>query len=92
MLQNQRKKLSQLSHDFAKSLKISAESHIIPYLIGENKKAVSTAEELQAKGFFVLPIRYPTVPKNTARLRFSLHAGLSFKELQPVISFLTNKP
>lgn len=92
LLQNQRQKLSRVSQEFAKSLNLSAESHIIPYVIGENNKAVLCAEELQAKGFFVLPIRYPTVPKHTARLRFSLHAGLSLKELQPVISFLTNKP
>ena len=38
--------------------------------------SASTAERFRAAGFHVLPIRPPTVPEGTARLRFSLTADL----------------
>ena len=49
-------------------------SHIIPIVIGETEKTEAIANTLQEKGFWVLPIRHPTVPKNEARLRFSITA------------------
>ncbi|EOH7370527.1 hypothetical protein ACMCXF_001775, partial [Campylobacter jejuni] len=33
-------------------------------------------------------IKEPTVPKNTARIRFSLHAGLNIEELERIIELL----
>ncbi len=53
-----------------------SQSYIIPIIVGENKIAVTLAKHLQAKGFLVFPIRPPTVPKGTARLRISLTANL----------------
>ena len=52
-------------------------SQIVPYVIGSNEDAIQEAKRFQAAGFYVLPIRPPTVPKGTARLRFSLSAALS---------------
>ena len=37
-------------------------------------------------GIFVQPIRYPTVPKNQARLRISVTAWLSNKEIEKSLS------
>ena len=54
-----------------------SQSYIIPIIVGENKIAVTLAKHLQAKGFLVFPIRPPTVPKGTARLRISLTANLN---------------
>lgn len=51
---------------------VRSSSQIIPLIIGENQKAVDFARALQEKGYWVLPIRPPTVPPNEARLRFSL--------------------
>ena len=53
-----------------------SESQIVPFLIGSNEAAAQTAERFRAAGFHVLPIRPPTVPEGTARLRFSLTADL----------------
>lgn len=55
-----------------KGLDIRGASQIIPLVLGGNKKALNFAGALQEKGFFVRPIRYPTVPQKEARLRFSL--------------------
>lgn len=58
-----------------------SESHIIPYIVGENKDCIMKAEELQRKGFYCLPVRPPTVPKGTARIRFSLTAEVTTEQI-----------
>ena len=52
-------------------------SHIIPLTIGESAATILKAEELQRKGFYALPVRPPTVPEGTSRIRFSLTAALT---------------
>ena len=56
-------------------------SHIIPMITGESSIAVRKAEELQRKGFYALPVRPPTVPEGTSRIRFSLTAEISEEEI-----------
>ncbi len=50
-------------------------SAIIPIIIGENEAALSAAARLQERGFLVPAIRFPTVPKGSARLRITLSAA-----------------
>lgn len=57
-------------------------SHIIPIIMGSNERAERAAAQLQNLGVWVKPIRYPTVPLNQARLRFSLTATLPKSLLQ----------
>jgi 8-amino-7-oxononanoate synthase len=45
---------------------------IVPLIIGSEERALSLADHLAKAGFFAPAIRPPTVPKGTARLRFSL--------------------
>ena len=52
-------------------------SHIVPLIIGPSAEAIQVAEELQKNGFYALPVRPPTVPEGTARIRFSLTAAMS---------------
>lgn len=47
-------------------------SQIVPILVGESRRAVAIAAALREKGYFVTAVRPPTVPKKTARLRFSI--------------------
>lgn len=68
----------------SKILGIEYNSHIIPFITGSNESAVLLSKKMQEEGFYVLPIRYPTVPKGKARLRFSLHAGLSVKDFKKI--------
>jgi 8-amino-7-oxononanoate synthase len=70
--------------DIAK--KAGSESHIIPIIIGGNKETVDTCEILYRNGFFTLPIRPPTVPEGTSRLRLSLTTEITGKELFDAIS------
>jgi 8-amino-7-oxononanoate synthase len=47
-------------------------SQIVPLIVADSGRAVRVSSELQQSGFWVLPIRPPTVPQGRARLRFSL--------------------
>lgn len=68
--------------------KAGSESHIIPIIIGVNKETVDTCEVLFHNGYFTLPIRPPTVPEGTSRLRLSLTTEINEKELFDAISLV----
>lgn len=70
----------------AREIPCVSSSHIVPYLIGESSQAVIKAAEFWRKGFYVLPVRPPTVPEGTSRLRFSLRADLTDEELNFLLS------
>ncbi|WP_286774903.1 MULTISPECIES: 8-amino-7-oxononanoate synthase [Sphingobacterium] len=61
----------------AKGFNSPSESHILPVIIGDNKETILKAEDLQRKRFYVLPIRPPTVPEGTSRIRLSLTATMT---------------
>lgn len=61
--------------------KMGSDSHIIPVVIGENKDTVDLCEVLFHNGYFTLPIRPPTVPVGTSRLRLSLTTDIQEKDL-----------
>ena len=56
---------------------INSKTHIIPIVIGDEKKAMKFGKALMKNKIFAQPIRYPTVPKNQARIRLSVTAWLS---------------
>lgn len=49
-------------------------SAILPWIVGNEQAALELATDLQAEGFFVPAIRYPTVAKGAARLRITVTA------------------
>jgi 8-amino-7-oxononanoate synthase len=51
-----------------------AQSPIVPLIIGEPEAALNASNKLADEGFLVTPIRPPTVPVGTARLRFAFTA------------------
>lgn len=63
-------------------------SHIVPMTIGPSDATILEAEQLQRLGFYVLPVRPPTVPEGTSRLRFSLTAGVGEEEVSELIRSL----
>jgi len=56
----------------ATGLKVNSPSHIMPIIIGDERKAVDFSKMLLEKGVFAQAIRYPTVPKGSARIRVSM--------------------
>ncbi len=67
------------------------ESQIMPIVIGDAKKTVDISEALKSLGYWILPIRYPTVPMNKARLRISLSFSHQKKNLIELINDLSKQ-
>ena len=65
---------------------IESNSHIIPIIIGDEKNALNFGEYLFKNRVFAQPIRYPTVPKNQARLRISITSWLSKNDIEEALS------
>lgn len=72
----------------SKGFETRGDSHIVPMVCGSNEHSIEMAEIFQDNGFFVLPVRYPTVPKNEARIRFSLNASIPFEDYDCLFEFL----
>ena len=64
-----RKKLS--------GLKTLGNTQILPVVLGSNAAAADASRTMREAGIWSPPVRYPTVPKNSARLRLSLNAALT---------------
>ena len=56
---------------------IRSYSQIVPLITGSSDKAVALSKELSRRGYIALPIRKPTVPEGTERIRFSLNVNFS---------------
>ena len=61
---------------------------IVPYILGENEATVAKAKALQEQGYYCLPIRPPTVPKGTSRIRLSLTADMTMDEVKQFVACL----
>ena len=85
VVKKQSRKLNTLIKHAHEYIKDNGSTQIIPFIIGDNAKTGKVAEILQAKGYFVLPVRPPTVPVNTSRLRLSLTADITFEEFKNII-------
>lgn len=67
----------------------SSPSHIVPFIVGDARKTLLLSGRLLDEGFKVLPIRTPTVPPGTERLRISLSAALGQEQIQRFVSTLS---
>ncbi|MDP4626101.1 MAG: 8-amino-7-oxononanoate synthase [Akkermansiaceae bacterium] len=56
-------------------LKAGHPSPIVPLIYGSEAKALDASASLLEKGFLIPAIRYPTVPRNSARLRLTVSAA-----------------
>jgi 7-keto-8-aminopelargonate synthetase-like enzyme len=57
------------------------QSAIVPVILGESERALDAAERLLEAGFVVPAIRYPTVPKDAARLRITVSASHTAEQI-----------
>lgn len=74
---DRRARLAALARELAARIPGGEPSHIRPLITGDARRAVELSERLLEAGYKVLPIRTPTVPPGTERLRFSLSALLT---------------
>lgn len=91
--EQKRQDLAKISAFFLKALKqkdceLLGQAHIISLILTQNQKAIEFAQKLEQNGFFAPAIKEPTVPKNTARIRFSLHSGLKENDLKKILELL----
>ncbi len=70
-----------LSALHAEGVEALSPTAIIPVIIGDEATALKVADELLANGVLAPAIRYPTVAKDTARLRIALMATHTKEEL-----------
>lgn len=89
MIQTQewrREKLTELGALYAEQMNdvqgfVDTQTPIKPFVIGEVQAALSIAEELKRNQVWVTAIRPPTVPTGTARLRITLTANHTQKQI-----------
>ena len=74
--------LKQIGYD------VKSDSQIVPIIIGESKKTLDVGKFMLKNGIFAQPIRYPTVKKNSARIRFSITAWHTKKQINSTLSIL----
>ena len=66
-------------------------SQIMPFIVGDNARAMELAAALQARGFDIRGIRPPTVPAGTARLRISLTNNVSESDIRAMLEALAEE-
>lgn len=75
-----------MAHVFPAGSKV--QSAILPVILGQAKMALRASELLMEQGFFVPAIRFPTVPKDAARLRVTITARHGRSEIEELCSAL----
>ena len=63
-------------------------THIIPAILGDSEKTVAVSKKLFESGCFISAIRPPTVPTGSARLRISVQANHTQKQLEKLCQTL----
>ena len=61
---------------------LQSASQIVPVVIGGNAEALRSARDLRRQGILAVPMRPPTVPAGSARLRLSLTAAHTDNDLE----------
>lgn len=92
-MQERREHLAHISRMLRKALEergypCPSVSHIVPMIIGPSADTILRAEALQRNGFYALPVRPPTVPEGTSRIRFSLTAEVKEQEIKEMIKYI----
>lgn len=67
-----------------------SQTAIQPLILGDNDSAMAAAASLEAHGIWVVPIRPPTVPIGTARLRVTLSAAHTEADIERLVGALAH--
>ena len=88
MLELGRSLLQKITPSPLSQAEIEKSSHIIPVIIGENDKTIELCDILYQNGYFTLPIRPPTVPSGTSRIRLSLTTDIEERDLEKLCDII----
>ncbi len=66
----------------------AGDTPIIPMILGEERRVAAAAKRLRDAGLLVLPVRPPTVPKGTSRLRVTVSSEHTDEEIGRLIAAL----
>ena len=66
-------------------------SQIMPFIVGDNARAMTLAAAMQVRGFDIRGIRPPTVPAGTARLRISLTNNVGERDVRAMLDALAEE-
>ena len=66
------------------------ESQIIPVIIGSNKKTIAFTNLLVEHGLLIRPVRPPTVPIGTARVRLNVTLSMPDRSLKKAAGIITD--
>ncbi|MDO5016755.1 MAG: 8-amino-7-oxononanoate synthase [Porphyromonas sp.] len=83
-MRERREYLGQLLRLFTQESGIAATSQIIPIVIPGEKEVTKAAELFGAAGYYIRPIRKPTVPAGSERLRISLTSAMTTTEVTDI--------
>ncbi len=92
-MQNQREYLKGLSENLraqilTKNYHCPSSSQIVPVIVGDSMQTVALAKQVQHAGFYIMPVRPPTVPHGASRLRICLNTHIDQHDLDQFISLL----
>ncbi len=65
---------------------LDSTTQVVPLVVGAEADALALGEHLLDHGIAALPIRPPTVPKGTSRIRFALRFTLSTQDVEQVLA------
>ena len=66
-------------------------TQIIPIILHDTERTERVCEQLQDLGYFVLPIRPPTVPEGSSRIRISLTAETTLEDIKPLLDNISDE-
>jgi 8-amino-7-oxononanoate synthase len=69
-------------------LQLNHPSAILPIILGDNQTALAASEKLKQNGYLIPAIRFPTVPRDTARLRITISAKHSTEVVEDLVKKL----
>ena len=69
---------------------LGSRTHIIPLLVGDPRACIRMSERLLEEGIFIQAIRPPTVPLGTSRLRITVCADHSMKDLDYAVETISS--
>jgi len=79
-----------LAKSFCAKLELGEpESPIVPIIFGDDTTTMNASLELEKAGFLVTPIRPPTVPKGTSRLRITFTAEHTMAQIEGLVEAIS---